>query len=290
MKKTITLLVALVCNTIVLAQEAGSMGELLKNEASNKEINVKKREVYSESNSINQRNAPNTNNSRNTGRNSSQRYSWIQNYGYAELFLRTPELGYFTVEIDNQSIANNTGKFRFFDLKPGRVPISIYENGYLIYRNTLQIRDNRRLVLDFFVNHGLYLLDSYLISGKTYGFNEWDDIWNNPYANGNQGQGTNNSVNVMTKQAFDQYLIALKKVSFDRDRLELVQQQSKVALFTAQQIKSMLASFTFDEQRLEAGKVLSQRCVDIANFYLVYDAYTFDKNKRELMNYVSGRQ
>lgn len=301
MKKLLTI-AAVFTGIISFAQEAGKTGELLKNEANSKEMQVQRTDSFQKTNSRDQKGNGKNNNttsgyrnpSRNTGtERNNQRYNWNQNYGYSEVFLRIPEYGYFTVEIGNQSITNDSGKFRFFDLNSGRMPISIYENGYLIYRTQLNVKNDNRVVLDFFTNYGLYLLDSYPVRGQMYGFNEWDDVWNNPYANGNGhgncDSGNNYGSKVMDSRTFDNFLRTMDKTaSFDKDKVAFINQQSTLNYFTSKQIKALLDAFSFDEQRLQAAKILYPRCTDVTNFYIVYESFDFDKGKKDLMNYISG--
>ncbi len=137
-------------------QEAGRVGELMKNEVTSNETQnrrsqeaiEKKGNVIGESKSRGRRqgNNPNT-----PDRNN---FRWNYNYGNSEVFLRIPEIGEFTVHIGGQMIKNATGKFRFFDLRSGNLPISIFDNNHLIYRSRITVRNNSRTVLDFFSDYG----------------------------------------------------------------------------------------------------------------------------------------
>ncbi|WCM43395.1 DUF4476 domain-containing protein [Flavobacterium sp. CBA20B-1] len=285
MKKIITLCL-LALSSLTFAQEAGKKGELLKNEASSSEMRTQRNSNAARSISSNQ-----TNN-RALIRNNNPRYTWNQNNGYAEVFLRIPEFGYYTVEIDDQVMSSSSGKYRFFDLRSGRMMLSIYQDRYLVYRTSLNIRNNTRMVLDYFSNHGLYLLDSYRVQGQMYGFNEWDDVWNNPY---NNISGFNNYPNtsrgVMDNRSFESFVQYLKKsASFDDNKLAYIQQQVGVTWFTSQQIAVLLDTFSFDTNRLKAGKLLFDYCADKQNFYTVYDSFDFNSNRQELMNYISNRR
>ncbi|MDR0229368.1 MAG: DUF4476 domain-containing protein [Flavobacteriaceae bacterium] len=283
------------------AQEAGKRGELLQNQASKKEMQTLSTTFASGDNynSDVSNNRDSSYNQNSTTRSSydrgGQQYNWNQSFGYAEVFLRIPEGGYYTVEIGNQVISNGTGKFRFFDLNSGRMVISIYSRGYLVYRTQLNVRYDTRMVLDYFSSYGLYLLDSYPVRGKQYGFNQWDDVWNNPYNNGNtpwneQVVYPGNTV-VMEPAAFNSFVDMLKKTaSFDKDKLNLINQQASVAMFTSLQIKTLLKTMTFDDYRVDAGKTLYYRCVDLANFYQVYESFDFDSGKKKLMNAVAQKK
>lgn len=286
------------------AQDAGKAGELLKNEASKTEMQKKvdlgngiAEDSYSSGadkrSSTNNKggNNPNYGTPNNGGfRPPQPSYHWNQNYGYAEVFLRIPEMGYFSVQIGNQVISNALGKFRFFDLNAGSMPISIFQNGYLVYKTQLTVRNNTRLVLDFFSRYGLYLLDSYPVQGQMYGINQWDDVWNNPYANnpypnGNNGYG--NGKNIMDDRNFASFMEAMKRNNFDDGRINFVKSQLKNSNFTSQQIAIMMKSLSFDRNRLILGKMLYPICVDKQNFFQVYSSLDFDSSRNELMNFVS---
>lgn len=298
MKRIFTILV-LAISFQAFSQEAGKSGELLKNEASTAEMQKR----VNLGDAVVQRNSTNSssNSQRNYGNNSDYRnnnqgginqnaYRWKQNYGYSEVFLRIPENGYFTVEVGDQMMSNASGKYRFFDLRSGSIPLSIYSNGYLIYRSQLRIANNSRMVLDFFTNKGLYLLDSYPVQGQMYGFNEWDDVWNNPYNSGwNQpNYPTSNYGNVMNNNTFMQFLNTLQKnASFDKNKKDFIVQQMRLTNFTSEQIAAMVKTFSFDNGRLDIAKILFKNCVDKENYFIVTNSFDFEKSKRDLMNYIS---
>ncbi|SIS66300.1 protein of unknown function [Chryseobacterium ureilyticum] len=260
------------------AQEAGKAGELLKNEASTSEMKSQSSPGFR--NKIFDQNLGSQN-----SRIKNSNYQWNRNYGYAEVFLRIPEQGFFTVEVGDQMIANGSGKYRFFDLQSGRMPVSIYENGFLIYRSSLMLRNNSRMVLDFFTNEGLYLLDSYPVQGQ-YGFNDWNDIWNNPY--GNQSGNWGNQSNVMDNNTFRRFFDMMKKnESFDDGKIALINQQMRNSMFTAEQIRDLVKSLSFDKNKLSLAKSMYRNCADKDRYFVVYDAFDFESSKRELMNYIS---
>ena len=292
--KRIFTLSALAFSILFFAQEAGKKGELLKNEASTtemqKRVDTGHRPVEQNSkNSIGQRDYGNSSKNNSNSGMQQNSYRWNQNYGYSEVFLRIPENGYFSVAVGDQMISNGSGKYRFFDLSSGRIPLSIYSNGYLIYKTQLRVSNNSRMVLDFFTNKGLYLLDTYPVHGQMYGFNEWDDVWNNPYNSGwnNHQQNGIGYADVMDNYSFSQFLNALNRnASFDKNKKEFILQQLRNTKFTSAQVASMLKSFSFDKGRLEMAKILYKSCVDKYNFYQVADIFDFESSKRDLMNFI----
>lgn len=270
------------------AQEAGKAGELLKNEASKTEIespNAKRTESRNSNNS----GFRNQNRNNNGFRGKNPNYQWNQQYGYSEVFLRIPEQGMFSVELGDQFISNNSGRFRFFDLPSGRIPVSIYENGYLLYRTTLNVRNNSRLVLDFFTNEGLFLLDSYPVQNQSYGFNDWNDVWNNPYGNSGGWNDGGSYANVMDNSSFSEFMDMLRKnARFDDSKLSMIRQQMRTTMFTSQQISALVKEVSFDKNKLSLAKSMFSKCVDKHKYFLVYDAFDFESSKRELMEFVQN--
>ena len=301
------------------AQEAGKAGELLKNEASKSEMqnkrsdmNGKRGTMTDNSGNRNPNQSSNNNNSNNLPNNNSgtrtmPNYDWNQNYGfgYAELFLRIPERGFYTVEVGDQMASNSSGKYRFFDLIPGSVPVSIYGNGYLIYRTRINVRNNSRLVLDFFNNQGLYLLGTYPLQSQGYGNygDVWNDVWNSPY-NGNSGQwdpnyGTGNSGgynsnnqgnfygNVMNNQTFSAFLQVVKSTKFGDDKVSVIKQQLRNAMVTSEQVKALIEALPYDKDRLDIAKFAYRKCVDPNNYFLIYPSFQFQNSAQELRDYIS---
>lgn len=290
MKKIFTVS-SILAGLLFFAQEAGKAGELLKNEVSKREIGTtsNKRQDSQNKNSDNSSGFRNSNNQNNVNRRpANPNYQWNNNYGYAEVFLRIPEQGNFSVELADQLISNNSGKYRFFDLPSGRIPISIYENGFLMYRTTLNVRNNSRLVLDFFTNEGLYLLDSYPLQNGYYGFNNWNDIWNNPY--GNSGNiGNINYPNVMDNQTFQQFFSTMKKDAwFDDKKITFINQQGRHAMFTSDQISILVKDLSFDKNKIALAKSLFSKCVDKHKYFVVEDALDFESSRRDLRDFISN--
>jgi hypothetical protein len=272
---------------LVFSQEAGKAGEFLKNEASQTEMRTQNKNVRQQPSRGGNGILDNSGYRNPNSGGGVPQYNWRQNFGYSEVFLRIPEMGYFTVEIGNQMMSNDSGKFRFFDLNAGKIPLSIYRKGYLVYRTQLNIRNNTRLVLDYFTRNGLYLLDSYPVQNQ-YGFSEWDDVWNNPYANGNFGNTSPYQGNVMNDTTFASFLNAFKNNSFDSNKIDFVQSQLKNTMFTSQQIATLMKMMSFDENRLQLGKILYGKCSDRQNFFVVYKTLDFESNRKELMKYVAN--
>lgn len=274
----------------LFAQEAGKAGELLKNEVKdNENKTLQKNRPGTKTKSSGNRKV--TQNGRRVNNNSD--YRWNYNYGNSEVFVRIPENGYFTIEIGDQVISNSTGKFRFFDLRAGVIPISIYDENFLIYRTRLVVRNNTRTVLDFFSDYGLYLLGNFPQNNQSYGVNEWDDLWNNPYGNqlGDWNGSQNNSgvySNVMNNQEFSQFLTAVKRdAQYDDSKIGMIMNATKHTSFKAVQIYELINVLSFEKGKLQLAKQLYAQCIDKQNFYQVYEAFSFESSKRELNEFIA---
>ena len=213
--KQFSLLVGLLLSPMVFAQEAGTIGKFLRNEAKASDINSVRIEIGIEGNR-------NKRPDLQRYRTAPDQYQWDPApYGYSEVFLRIPDRGFFTVTLGDQQISGATGKFRFFDVRSGSVPMSIYLNGFLIYRTTIVAHQNSRTVLDYFVEYGLYELAVYPVDKQWYG-GEWNDIWNDPYRAGSH-LATDPRVPVMPEEVFANFYNSYRKLTFDSYKRQLME-------------------------------------------------------------------
>lgn len=278
--KSISLFVALLLSSVVGAQEAGTIGKLLRNEARASDINSVRIQVDVQG-------GRNKRPDLRQYRTAPDQYQWNRTpYSYSEVFLRIPDRGYFTVILGDQQISGATGKFRFFDVPSGAVPMSIYLDGFLVYRTTLMAEQNSRSVLDYFVQYGLYELAVYPVDRQWYG-GDWNEIWNNPYQAGCHLAG-DPRIPVMPEEVFVNFYKAYKRLHFDNERMAFVKQQKQTS-YTSAQIGMLLQALDFESNKVEMGKQLYEVCADKGNFFNVYSVFTFDNYKEQLMEYVTNK-
>ena len=210
---------------------------------------------------------------------------WQDDNGYSEIFIRVPERGYFTIELDDQMVGSRKGMFRFFDVNAGVKNVSIYKNGYLVYRTKMRVRSNSRMLLDFFTRDGLYLVDNYRINNQRNNI-PWNPNRNIPFPQDDIYYG-----NVINNAAFNQFFNYYKREGgFDSERESIIESQMGNSLFTAEQISRLLKEFSFDSNRLEMAKRLYDKCVDRQNFFIVYDTFDFSSDKEKLRKYLFNRR
>ncbi|MFM7005967.1 MAG: DUF4476 domain-containing protein [Flavobacteriales bacterium] len=90
-----------------------------------------------------------------------------------------------------------------------------------------------------------------------------------------------------TMNRLEAFKAELQDQSFEEDRLEALQLAMKNTCLTTAQAEQLLDLFTFDENRLEVAKYLSDRLTDRDNAAALAKKLTFDSNKMEYRRYIS---
>jgi len=114
-----------------------------------------------------------------------------------------------------------------------------------------------------------------------------NDYQNNDNYNRNQVYRDQNPA-VMQPSEVDRLLNILKDRPFDDDKLTLARQALGNSTFYAEDLKRVLDQFTYDSKKLELAKQLYRNVYDPHNFYVVYDSFRFDSDRRELERYVDS--
>ena len=219
-------------------------------------------------------------------------WDYDYNRGYAEVFIRIPERGRYTVSIGEQEITNANGMYRFFDLAAVSQPLSIWQGRNLIYRVTINPRDNTRMVMDFFSRQGLYLLDEINLSNNqpSYHGSQWNDVWNRAYGQAPYPHGGCQPMPPMPASEFDKFAKMYKKQSFDDDKLSFFRAQKNMLMLSTEQVAQLVKSLAFGDNKLALAKEAYSRVVDPQNYYLLLDSFTFLSEKEEFKNFLSEVQ
>ena len=245
------------------AQEVGSAGRLLQNEYRQ---NKQARAVM--------------------GRGGiSVNIDWEYDYngGYAEVFIRIPERGRFTVSIGDQEITSTTGMYRFFDLTATPQPLSIWQGRTLIYRVTINPSDNTRMVMDFFSRDGLYLLDEITLNNNqpSYHGRQWNDVWNRSYG----GYG---GAPMMRQSDFNNFFKMYKDETFDKDKLSFFRAQKNIVSFTTEQVGQLMEELSFDDNKIIIAQEAYPNVVDPQNYYQLQNKFTFSSGKKKLSEFLQS--
>ncbi len=118
------------------------------------------------------------------------------------------------------------------------------------------------------------------------------------YQTNNQQNQVNTQANVNTSGALiacnrtlnnlPTFLEELKDQSFEDDRLEAVKLALKNTCLTTEQAGKIIELFTFDENKLEVAKFLSDRLIDRENATSLAKFMSFDSSKMEYRKYVAS--
>jgi len=117
------------------------------------------------------------------------------------------------------------------------------------------------------------------------------------YQTNNQQNQINTQANVNTSGAIiacnrtlnnlPTFLEELKDQRFEDDRIESVKLALNSTCLTTEQAGKIVELFTFDENKLEVAKFLSDRLMDRENATALVKLMTFDSNKMEFRKYVA---
>jgi len=135
--------------------------------------------------------------------------------------------------------------------------------------------------------------DWYSYEDNSNGNRDGNSQGNGGYSDNNSSQGNsnrNNNSNVgnnRSKETFALTLDAIKKQSFDTERLKI----AKNAVVSGQMLSSEVAEitklFSFESSRLEFAKYAYNYTVDKQNYVIVQDAFQFSSSTSELQDYIA---
>lgn len=88
----------------------------------------------------------------------------------------------------------------------------------------------------------------------------------------------------------DAFVARLKAVSFDNDRVEMIQAEFAQKCLSSQQAYAIIKTLTFDSDRLEQAKFLYLKMTDKTNGGVLVDLLTFDNDKKEYSKFMSANR
>ncbi len=112
----------------------------------------------------------------------------------------------------------------------------------------------------------------------------------NPVQNGNNDVVAQNKYcnEPMTDSNFEKALKTIKNKDFEDDKLEVATQVVQSNCMLARQVKQIMETFSFDENKLAFAKIAYTHTFDINNYFIVYDAFTFHSNSKKLSEYIDS--
>lgn len=92
-----------------------------------------------------------------------------------------------------------------------------------------------------------------------------------------------------TQQQADDLVKRLKNIPFDSKKVLTAKNALKSNYYTAQQVKQVLLTFSFDSYKLDVAKYAYDVSYDKSNFFAVGDAFSFSSYADELEKYVASK-
>ncbi len=93
-------------------------------------------------------------------------------------------------------------------------------------------------------------------------------------------------VTPMNSAEFNDRLNAIKKTSFDKDRLGKAKQVFEDETLSTNQVIEVVKVFSFDDSKLDFAKWAYKYTIDKKNYYKIDDHLSFGRSKAELREYV----
>lgn len=104
---------------------------------------------------------------------------------------------------------------------------------------------------------------------------------NTTNTNASVNQGCGGSI-PMPEASFIAAKKTISKQSFDDTKLTTAKQILKTNCLSSAQIKEIMLLFSFEATRLELAKLGYTKCVDVNNYFLLNDAFSFESSVEEL--------
>jgi len=89
----------------------------------------------------------------------------------------------------------------------------------------------------------------------------------------------------ISDREFSQVLQSLSREWFENDKMSKARQVVDGNLFTSAQVKQLVQMFSIESNKLELAKYAYANTIDKQNYYVVDDAFSMSRSKRELDDY-----
>jgi len=86
----------------------------------------------------------------------------------------------------------------------------------------------------------------------------------------------------ITHRSFRRFSSAVRRSSFDRDRVALVRDMSRRVAFSSAQVVALMRLCSFDKSRVDVAAALYRNVLDPAEWYRVYPALSFSSSRKKL--------
>ncbi|MDF3078580.1 MAG: hypothetical protein K0S09_2469 [Sphingobacteriaceae bacterium] len=206
----------------------------------------------------------------------------------SEFFLEVSDRGAFTVSIDGESASSQSGRFRFFDLHPGRNSLIIELGNKTLYRGFVMLTPGTRNISSFSAYGKLRLIASKSIyRNGQYALDNWNgDLY---YDRHDSGRPSRYSGREMSPASFSRFLDEVKKEPFEDGRQKLIRIALRDNSISVDQLTQLLKQFSFDDRKLEVALDAYASIANPSSFYLVRNEFSFISSREKFDKFLEGR-
>lgn len=212
------------------------------------------------------------------------------NYGSSVISISGSFNQPYTVYLDGREYRPDRNNEIYINVRPGNHNLRIMQQGrYVrsqigrqIYSARINVRYQSQM--DFMINrNGRVFKDEFAVR-----YDDYDLDYPNYPSNPNYPDypGRPDYKQPMSATDFNGVIQTLKNQGFDNERLLIAKQVIGVNYFNVNQVREMMALFSFDESKLDIAKTAYPKTVDRENYFKINDELTYSSSKEELNRFL----
>ncbi|WP_084152993.1 DUF4476 domain-containing protein [Pedobacter jeongneungensis] len=206
----------------------------------------------------------------------------------AEVFLEIVNPGKYNVYLDEELVSSANGRFRFYDVYNSAPILSIIQGNTVILKQRIRVIPEQRLILSLEGKQLITLKQLNIFRNRQYALNDFDGY------TGDYNTGIvppvvpqpDFSYRLLSEEAFQTFLTQYRRENFDDGRLRMINVVTKNSSLLSAQVKILLKSFNFDDQRLKVATNLYKNVADPQNYFTLSDIFVFPSNKDDFLKYL----
>ncbi len=218
--------------------------------------------------------------------------------GYTELEVYVPNLkSNVTVSIDGQTISNNTGVYKFQNVRPGVNNIIISGRRGVMYDGRIEVQNNRNTIAEYSKTRGLEIVEVQFIAMQN-NFRRDEVVRPQPtrdrrvyehYEDRQPHIEHRIELNIMDNRTYEEFRATLRNQGFSSTKMDLIRTAIINNWFTTDQVSGLMDELSFESDRLNTAKMCYDKVIDKENYFKINNKFSFSSSVTELTNYTMGR-
>lgn len=202
------------------------------------------------------------------------------------------------IMVDNSRYQSQDNSVVINNLQAGSHTIKVYNlknkgrnifrnNAKLLYSSTIYVRPGYHV--DIIIDRNgkaIFNEKAMRTNGRNKDWNDNDDWNDNPRRNDRYNDRYDYNGRTMSAQSFSALVQTLRREYSENSRLALAKHSITRNHFTSDQVKDMMHLFSFENYKLEIAKYAYRNTTDQKNYFVVYDALSYNSSKEQLAEYI----